>query len=82
MMLKILSPYDQSLIKEIPLDGKDAVNQTIKIAHDLFQDIPNWLPAYQRINILEKTGPQKQSTFGDPNSAPPKEQSPETINDF
>ena len=54
-MLKILSPYDQSLIKEIPLDGKDAVNQTIKIAHDLFQDIPNWLPAYQRINILEKT---------------------------
>ena len=55
MMLKILSPYDQSLIKEIPLDGKDAVNQTIKIAYDLFQDMPNWLPAYERINILEKT---------------------------
>jgi acyl-CoA reductase-like NAD-dependent aldehyde dehydrogenase len=54
-MLKILSPYDQSLIKEIPLDGKDAVNQTIKIAYDLFQDMPNWLPAYERINILEKT---------------------------
>jgi len=55
MMLKILSPYDQSLIKEIPLDGKETVIKAIKIAHDLFQNIPNWIPAYERINILEKT---------------------------
>lgn len=54
-MLKILSPYDQSLIKEIPLDGKETVIKAIKIAHDLFQNIPNWIPAYERINILEKT---------------------------
>jgi acyl-CoA reductase-like NAD-dependent aldehyde dehydrogenase len=54
-MLKVLSPYDQSLIKEIPLVGKKQVENALSIAYDLFQDQSKWIPAHQRIAILERT---------------------------
>ena len=54
-MLKVLSPYDLSLIKEIPLDGKAEVENALEVAYDLFQNQDKWIPAYKRIEILEKT---------------------------
>jgi len=54
-MLKVLSPYDQSLIKEIPLDGIDKVESLLSTAYDLFNNQSKWIPAYERISILERT---------------------------
>ena len=54
-MLKVVSPYDQSLIKEIPLVGKVEVEHALATAYGLFQDQSKWIPAYERIAILERT---------------------------
>lgn len=54
-MLKVFSPFDQSLIKEIPLIGKQEIEKQLQTAYALFENPANWLPAYQRIEILEKT---------------------------
>jgi len=54
-MLKVLSPYDQSLIKEIPFVGKEEVENALTIAYGLFQDQSKWIPAHERIAILERT---------------------------
>jgi acyl-CoA reductase-like NAD-dependent aldehyde dehydrogenase len=54
-MLKVLSPYNQSLIKEIPLVGKPEVENALQTAYTLFQDQSKWIPAHERIAILKKT---------------------------
>jgi len=54
-MLKILSPYDQSFIKEIPYMGKEEVEKALVTAYDLFQNQSKWIPAHERIAILERT---------------------------
>jgi len=54
-MLKVQSPYDQKLIKEIPLVGKEAVENALTVAYDLFTDQSKWVPAHERIAILERT---------------------------
>ncbi|PIQ16714.1 MAG: aldehyde dehydrogenase [Flavobacteriales bacterium CG18_big_fil_WC_8_21_14_2_50_32_9] len=54
-MLKVFSPFDQSLIKEIPLIGKQEVEKQLQTAYALFENPTNWLPAHQRIEILERT---------------------------
>lgn len=52
--LKVYNPFDQSLIKEITLLDSAAVEQAIASAHALFDDRDKWLPAYQRVEILER----------------------------
>jgi acyl-CoA reductase-like NAD-dependent aldehyde dehydrogenase len=52
--LKVNNPYDNKLIKEIPIDGKTEVEKAISISYDLFQSQSNWLPAYKRIDVLER----------------------------
>ena len=54
-MLKIRSPYDQSLIKEIPMLGADSVEKALQTAESLFLDRSKWIPAHERIAILERT---------------------------
>lgn len=54
-MLQILSPYDLSLIKEIPLVGKPQVENALATAYALFQDQSKWIPAHERIAILKRT---------------------------
>lgn len=54
-MLKVQSPYDQTLIKEIPLVGKEAVENALTVAYDLFTDPSKWIPAHERIAVLERT---------------------------
>lgn len=53
-MLKVVSPYDQSLIKEIPLVGKKEVEKALSTAYGLFQTPSKWIPAHERIAILER----------------------------
>ena len=54
-MLQVISPYDQRLIKEIPLASKEQAYAALTKAHNLYSDPSKWLPAWQRIEILERT---------------------------
>ena len=54
-MLKITSSFDLSLIKEIPLAGKNEVEKALQTADTLFQDQSKWLPPHERIAILHRT---------------------------
>ncbi|KUJ61254.1 aldehyde dehydrogenase [Flavobacteriaceae bacterium CRH] len=51
---KIIFPYDQSLVKELPLINKNDIENILNTAHNLFNDQSNWIPAFKRIEILEK----------------------------
>lgn len=53
-MLKVTSPFDLSLIQEIPLVGKEAVEKALKTADALFQEQSKWIPAHERIAILKR----------------------------
>ncbi len=55
MTAEITSPYDQSFIKELPLIRKNEIDNILNTAQDLFNDQSKWIPAYKRIEILEKT---------------------------
>ncbi len=54
-MLDVNRPYDGSVIKKIPLQNGEDVEKAIHTAHSLFEDQSKWLPAYERVAILEKT---------------------------
>jgi acyl-CoA reductase-like NAD-dependent aldehyde dehydrogenase len=51
---KIIFPYDQSLVKELPLINKNDIEKILNTAQNLFNDQSNWIPAFKRIEILEK----------------------------
>jgi len=53
--LKVTSPFDGHLIKEIPLMEEQQIEELLSTAHTLFNDRSKWLPKHQRIEILEKT---------------------------
>lgn len=52
--LKVFSPFDNTLIQEIPMDGKKDVEKALRKAHDLFLTRSKWIPSHERIVILEK----------------------------
>jgi len=52
--IAINRPFDGTLIKEIPLHDANDVANALQVAHGLFQDRAQWLPAWRRIEILEK----------------------------
>lgn len=51
---KIISPYDQSVLEEVTLIDKSDLEHIINTAQNLFNDQALWVPAYKRIEILEK----------------------------
>ncbi len=53
--LKVFSPYNSRLIKEIPMVGAEEVEDALTVAYGLFKDRSKWLPAYQRVEVLERT---------------------------
>ncbi len=55
MELKVTSPFDGHLIKEVPLMDEKQVEKLLATAHSLFNDRGKWLPKHKRIEILEKT---------------------------
>ncbi len=52
--LEVIRPYDGTLIREIPVDSAQEVEKALQVAHELFTERSHWLPAHQRISILEK----------------------------
>jgi acyl-CoA reductase-like NAD-dependent aldehyde dehydrogenase len=53
-MLEILSPYDLSTIKKLPMQVAADVEKALETAHSLFQDQSRWLQPHRRVQILEK----------------------------
>jgi len=53
-MLKVNNPYDGSLVEEIAFNSSDDVQRALATAHGLFEDREQWLPSYQRLEILER----------------------------
>ncbi len=53
--IKVNSPFDGSLIQELPLHNEQQVENKLARAHALFQDRSRWMEAHERITILEKT---------------------------
>lgn len=51
---KIIFPFDQSFVKELPLINKNDIDTILETAQNLFEDQSNWIPAFKRIEILEK----------------------------
>jgi len=45
-------PYDQHIIKELPLDDSDSLEKAIALAYDYFNDRTKWLSIPQRLEIL------------------------------
>ena len=61
--IDVTAPYDGSLIATIETGGVDAVDVAMETAYDLYRARHKWLPAEQRIKILEKTADIMLSRF-------------------
>ena len=53
-MLTVNNPYNGELIQQVKLNTAEDVEQALSRAHALFEDRSAWLPAHQRIQILER----------------------------
>jgi len=53
--ISVTNPYDGSFLAEIPKQSAADVDQALNQAYAAFNDRDSWLPAHQRIAILEKT---------------------------
>jgi len=54
--LKVTAPYDEHLIKELPLTSMDEAEAMLQQAYELHQDRSKWLPKFERIKILKRFG--------------------------
>ncbi len=52
--IKVLAPYDNHLIREIPLTTQEELERILDEANTLFHDRSQWLPKYERIKILKR----------------------------
>ena len=53
-MLRVVNPYSQEQIGEVPLNSWDQVDKALEVATNLHGDPSNRLPAYRRIQVLKK----------------------------
>ena len=53
-MLDVYNPFNGELIKQVPVNSADDVEAALVRAHALFEDRSAWLPAYERVEILER----------------------------
>ena len=53
-MLSVNNPYNGELIREIPVNSADDVERALATAYALFNDQSKWIPAYERVEILER----------------------------
>jgi acyl-CoA reductase-like NAD-dependent aldehyde dehydrogenase len=53
--IDIVNPYDQTYLGSLPLVTWDDIDKDLATAQQLFKDRQQWLPAFERINILKKT---------------------------
>ncbi|ASJ73552.1 NAD/NADP-dependent betaine aldehyde dehydrogenase [Granulosicoccus antarcticus IMCC3135] len=54
VMLNVNNPFNGQLIEQVAVNTAEDVEQALARAHALFEDRSAWLPAYQRIEILER----------------------------
>ncbi|TWX65505.1 aldehyde dehydrogenase family protein [Colwellia sp. C1TZA3] len=52
--LDVVNPYDQTYLGSLPIVTWDDIDQDLTTAQQLFKDRKQWLPAFERINILNK----------------------------
>lgn len=52
--LKVLTAYDETLIKELPYDGPKKAEKALATARSLADDRSKWLTGTERIQILER----------------------------
>ncbi len=53
-MLEVTSPFDGSVIGEVPLSDAKDIERALQTAHDLHRNKSAWLPLHERVAILEK----------------------------
>ena len=53
-MLDVYNPFNGELIKQVVVNSADDVEKALVKAHALFKDRSAWLPAYERVDILER----------------------------
>ena len=53
-MLDVKNPFNGELLQQIEINTAADVEQALVRAHALFEDRSAWLPAYQRVEILER----------------------------
>jgi len=52
--IEVNNPFDQRLIKSLPLSTSDQMEAAISRAYNLVENRDHWLPAHQRVEILER----------------------------
>ncbi|KGJ86500.1 aldehyde dehydrogenase family protein [Colwellia psychrerythraea] len=52
--LNVVNPYDQSFIGSVPTVNWNNIDKYLATSEQLFKDRNQWLPAFERINILKK----------------------------
>ena len=52
--MRVIQPYDGELIAEIPVHTASAIETKLRDAAQTFSNRGNWLPAYQRFEILKR----------------------------
>ncbi|MEO0367598.1 MAG: aldehyde dehydrogenase family protein [Pseudomonadota bacterium] len=52
--IKVNNPFDGSLLDELTLASESEVETALETAHQAFLNRDNWLPAYERVAILER----------------------------
>ena len=52
--IKVISPFDQSLVGEVPYSSIPEIEAALELAQATFLDYKNALPKYKRVEILEK----------------------------
>ncbi len=55
--LQVFSPYDQTQIGELPLANDSEVENALATAYALYQNQKDWIPPYERVQILERLIP-------------------------
>lgn len=53
-LLSVFNPFDQCLITEIPMQGKEDLEKALDTAYRLFSDRKSWLAPHERIAVLDK----------------------------
>lgn len=53
-LLSVYSPFSNELLQEIPYNTDSDLEKALQTAYGLFQDRSQWMPAHERIELLEK----------------------------
>ena len=64
-MLEVVNPYSQEPIGSVPFTDWQTIDGYLETAKDLSRHRRKWLPAHQRIDILEKLAALLQERFDD-----------------